>query len=381
MISYGRQSITIEDIESVVSVLKSDFLTQGPSVEKFEKSIADYCGAKYCVAVANGTAALHIAVAALDIGSNVSGVTSPNTFVASSNAMIYNNITPLFADIDPDTYNITPSSVKDVLKENTKLIIPVHFAGQPCDMEGFYQLAGERSDISIIEDAAHAIGSSYSDGDKVGSCKYSDMTIFSFHPVKTITSGEGGAITTNNKELFDKLLLLRNHGITKNQEKLTENPGPWFYEMQGLGFNYRLTDIQAALGNSQMKRIDDFKIKRRAIVDKYNLIFGNISGVVSPYESNNKRSCFHLYVLLINFKKFKISRADFIEKLFQKGIGTQVHYIPVYRQPYYKDRNFRGLCPNAEEYYSKAISLPLYPDLSIKEQDYVITEIMKLLNI
>ena len=379
MISYGKQSIVQDDIDSVIKVLKSDFLTQGPSVCEFEKNIADYCGAKYCVAVANGTAALHIAVAALELRAGSTGVTSPNTFVASSNAMLYNQVKPLFADIDPETYNITPESVTAVWEESTRLLIPVHFAGQPCDMKGFGKLRDDNTELAIIEDAAHAIGSSYDNGDRVGSCKYSDMTVFSFHPVKTITTGEGGAITTNSKELYDRLVMLRSHGITKNTEKLSDNPGPWYYEMHNLGFNYRLSDIQAALGNSQMSRLDEFKQKRRVLFGRYNEAFKNIDGVDCPYEAEDKLSCFHLYVLQVDFAAYKIKRADFMEKLFKKGIGTQVHYIPVYSQPFYKKNQYINSCPNTDSYYAKAISLPLYPDLSYEEQDYVIDEIKKIL--
>lgn len=379
MISYGRQSINEEDINAVVQTLRSDFLTQGPAVKEFEQSIAQYCGAKYCVAVANGTAALHMAVAALNISEGRQGITSTNTFTASATSMVYSGLKPVFADIDPDTFIITPETLKAKMTKDTSLFIPVHFAGQPCNMKEIKELADPK-DIHIIEDAAHAIGSSYSDGDKVGSCKYSDMTIFSFHPVKTITTGEGGAITTNDKELYKRLLLLRSHGITKDPEVLGKNPGPWYYEMQSLGFNYRMNDIQASLGVSQMKRLDEFKEKRRKLVSRYNNVFKDYDWITTPYEKGDVDSCFHLYVVQIDFESVGIDRGKFMEKLFKKGIGTQVHYIPVHTQPFYR-KNYGtnpDYCPVAMKYYSKALSLPLYPDMTETEQKYVIEQIKNL---
>lgn len=379
-IPYGRQNIDSSDINAVVSTLKSDYLTQGPAVTEFEKSICDYTGASYCVAISNATAALHIAVKALDLDPGKEGITSPNTFVASSNCLIYNGLKPVFADIDPITYNIDPEEIIKRISSNTKLLIPVHFAGRPCDMVKIKKIADEKG-LYIIEDAAHAIGSNYPDGSKVGSCKYSDMTIFSFHPVKTITTGEGGAITTNSKELYDKLVMLRSHGITKDPGLLEENPGPWYYEMQGCGYNFRLTDIQSALGTSQMKRLDEFKDRRNAIIEKYNSAFVGLKWLKTP-SADEADSCFHLYVVQMDFEKLGKSRAEVMEELKGKNIGTQVHYIPVHTQPYYKE-NFGckwGDYPAAEVYYSKALSLPLYPLMKDDEVEYVISQIKNLEN-
>ena len=377
MISYGRQSITEEDIQEVVKTLTSDFLTQGPKVKEFEKSISDYCGAKYCVAVANGTAALHLAVVALNIPEGRQGITSTNTFTASATSMVYSGIKPVFADIDPDTFNVTTETLKAKITKDTSLFIPVHFAGQPCNMEEIKKLAVTQN-IRIIEDAAHAIGSSYADGDRVGSCRYSDMTIFSFHPVKTITTGEGGAITTNDEDLYKRLLLLRSHGITKDINILEKNPGPWYYEMQSLGFNYRMSDIQAALGVSQMKRLDIFKARRKEIIAKYNDAFKGMRAFKTPVERKGLDSCFHLYIAQIDFEELGTSRSDYMKNLFSHDIGTQVHYIPVHTQPFYKEKydTENDDCPVAMNYYSHALSFPLYPDMTEKDQNYVIESIM-----
>ena len=375
-IGYGKQWIGQDDIDSVIEVLRSDYLTQGPAVEKFEKEICCYTGAKYCVAVSNATAALHIAVKALKINDEMEGITSPNTFVASSNCLIYNNLKPVFADIEQDSYNINPEEIKKKITEKTKILIPVHFAGRPCKMEQIQEIAIKNS-IFMIEDASHAIGSDYSDGSKVGNCKYSDMTVFSFHPVKTMTTGEGGAITTNNKILYERLLLLRSHGITRDENKISKNPGPWYYEMQDLGFNYRITDIQAALGVSQLKKVDDFKKRRIEIINKYNVTLSGLDWLKIPQEDSGA-SCFHLYTVQIDFTKIGKSRKEVMEGLRNKNIGTQVHYIPVHLQPYYKDNcgYKKGDFPVAEEYYSRTLSLPLYPMMSDEEVNYVIKQVL-----
>ncbi len=380
-LNYGKQWIDQDDIDAVVTVLKSDFLTQGPAIEKFEAEICKVTGAKYCVAVANGTAALHLAVKALEIEKGYEGITSPITFVASANAMVYNELKPILADIDEKDYTIDPQEMEKHINDKTKLLIPVHFAGQPAKMKEIKKIA-DKNKLYIIEDAAHAIGSIYEDGTSVGNCKYSDMTIFSFHPVKTVTSAEGGAITTNSKELYERLCLLRTHGITKDPERMEQNPGPWYYEMQKLGFNYRISDLHAALGYSQLKKLDRFKQKRKEIVGKYNQVFENIDWIKSPCERENLDSCFHLYVIQIDFEKIGKTRKEVMEILNRKNIGTQVHYIPVHLQPYYI-RNFgynKDDYPKAENYYSKCLSLPLYPQMTEEEIKYVIKQIKDLLN-
>lgn len=380
-LSYGKQWIDEEDKKAVLDVLLSDFLTQGPSVAKFEKAICNYTGAKFCVAVANGTAALHLATASLDIAKGSEGITTPITFTASANCLVYDNIKPVFADIDEKTYNIDPKEITKKMSDKTKVIVAVDFAGQPADMEEISKIAKENK-LYIVEDAAHAIGSEYTDGSKVGSCKYSTLTTFSFHPVKTITTGEGGAITTNDEKLYKRLLLLRSHGITKNPAELSQNPGPWYYEMQTLGFNYRLSDIQAALGVSQMNKLDKFSTRRREIVKKYNEAFSGLENIVTPFEEPGLDSTFHLYVLKIDFKKIGKSRTQVMDGLKQKNIGTQVHYIPVYLQPYYqKQFGYKaGDYPKSEAYYEEALSIPLYPKLTDKELDYIIENIKSVLS-
>lgn len=377
-IGYGRQSIDESDIDAVVRVLKGDFLTQGPAVAEFERAVCNYTGAKYCVAVSNGTAALHIAVAALELNKGDEGITSPITFLASSNCMVYNDIKPVFADIELETANIDIKEIENKTNENTKLIIPVHFAGRAVDMKAISFFARDK-ELKTIEDAAHAIGSEYSDGSKVGNCKYSDMTVLSFHPVKTITTGEGGAITTNNEELYKKLISLRSHGVTKDPECLEENPGPWYYEMHDLGFNYRMTDIQAALGISQIRKLDAYKEKRQQIFDKYCKAFEKLSWLETPIAPAVE-TCFHLFACRFNFKVLGYSRAEVMEKLEEKGVGTQVHYIPVYKQPFYK-RNFGYLCgdyPLAEQYYDQALSLPLFASMTDDEVETVIDAVISL---
>ena len=376
-IPYGKQSIDDSDINSVVEVLKSDFLTQGPKVKEFEDAICAYTGADYCVAVANGTAALHLAVAALNLEKGSEGITSPITFVASANAIVYSGLIPVFADIDKDTANIDPSCIKKAITKKTSLIIPVHFAGLPVNMKLVSEIA-QSAEISVIEDAAHAIGSEYEDGSKVGNCKYSDMTTFSFHPVKTITSGEGGAITTNNEELYKRLLKLRTHGITK--ENMSENPGPWYYEMQELGFNYRLTDIHAALGISQLKKLDRFALRRREIVKAYNIAFSDVEELM-PLNTRVDGVAYHLYVLLIDFDKIGCSRTELMALLEEKGIKTQVHYIPVCNQPYYQ-KNYKieqEQYVESQEFYNKSLSLPLYPTMTDDDVAVVIKTLLEFI--
>lgn len=379
-IPYGKQWIDEDDKKALAGVIGDDFITQGYRVEEFEEAICSYTGARYCVAVSSGTAALHIAVAALEIKKGSEGITSPNTFLASANCLVYNDLKPIFADINPSTYCIDPNQIEKKITSNTKVLIPVHFAGQPADMLAISKLAKVHR-LFVIEDAAHAIGTKYDNGDKVGSCKHSDMTVFSFHPVKTITTGEGGAITTNSPKHYKRLLMLRSHGITKDPSLLSQKNGPWYYEMQVLGFNYRITDIQAALGVSQLKKIEKFIIRRREIVDSYNEAFKNCKFVKIPAQAEGVRSAFHLYVLQIDFHEINKSRTDIMSALKEKNIGSQVHYIPVHLQPYYI-KNF-GYKENdytiAENYYSQCLSLPLYPKMTSREVDYVIKELKNVI--
>ena len=382
-LSYGKQWIDQDDIDAVVKTLKDDFLTQGPKVKEFEEKICEVTSAKYCVAVSNGTAALHLAVKSLNIQKGMEGITSPITFVASSNSMLYSDIKPVFADIDEKTYCIDPDKIKGKITENTRLIIPVHFAGQSAEMKEIKKIADENN-LSIIEDASHAIGGKYENGKNIGNCCYSDMTIFSFHPVKTITSAEGGAITTNNKELYEKLRLLRTHGITKDNSKFINQHSklnePWYYEMQELGYNYRLSDIHSALGISQLNKMDQFKKRRNEIIRKYNKAFEKIEWIEIPYQREGVDSAFHLYVLKIDFETIGKSRTKVVNILREKNIGTQVHYIPVHTQPYYR-KNFGykwGDYPIAESYYKKALSIPLYPKMTDDDVDYVIEKITGL---
>lgn len=355
---YGKQNITEEDIQAVIEVLSSPYLTCGPKVKEFEKAICDYTGAKYCVAVSNATAGLHLAAIAAGLQTGDEAITSPITFLSSSNCVCFTGATPIFADIDEATANISPEEIRKHITAKTKVLIPVHFAGQSCDMEAIAQIAKEHN-LMVIEDAAHAIGSEYK-GTKIGSCAFSDMTVFSFHPVKTITTGEGGAVTTNSKELYDKLCALRGHGVHKDGEMANT----WEYEMRELGYNYRMTDFQAALGVSQLKKLDKFKARRREIVDFYNRNLG-LPHLVEKEFSN---ACFHLYPILVD------NRRDFYFKAREKGLNLQVHYIPVHTQPYYARFGYKkGDYPKAEAYYEKCISLPLYPSLT----DEDLTEIVK----
>lgn len=352
--NYGKQQVDYRDIFEVIKVLKSSFLTQGPKVKEFEKAICSYTGAKYCVVVANGTASLHLCMLAAGLQPNDEVITSSNTFLASANCVRYAGGTVKFADIDSKTACIDSEEIKKQISEKTKGIIPIHFAGITCDMEGISNIAKEKG-LFIVEDASHAIGSEYKD-DKIGSCKYSDMTIFSFHPVKTITSGEGGAITTNNKGLYEKLLALRSHGTIKGER--------WLYEMQEIGFNYRLTDIQAALGLSQLKKLDNFKAQRRKLFELYKKEFAGDDRFSLLEEPEYSNACYHLCPLLIDFEKIKLTKEELFDNLRKKGLILQVHYIPVHTQPYYRQFGYNwGDLPETEKYYKKTLSLPLHPQL------------------
>ena len=368
-IPYGRQTIEDDDIQAVIDVLKSDYLTTGPKIAEFEKLVCEYTNTKYAVAISNGTAALHAACFAAGIGPGDEVITTPITFAASANCVLYCGGTPVFADIDPNTYNIDVDDVRRKITEKTKAIIPVHLAGQPCDMDAIHELAKENN-LIVIEDGAHALGSVYK-GQKIGGL--SDMTTFSFHPVKPITTGEGGMIMTNNEELYKRLVLFRSHGITRDEEFMTSNEGPWFYQQLFLGFNYRITDIQCALGVSQMKKLDKYLQRRREIAARYNEAFASVDNIVTPYQSDESNSGWHLYIIQVKGK----NRKDVFEALREKGIGVNVHYIPVYYHPYYREHGYENTkCPIAEEVYEHIISLPIFPGLTDEEQDYVIEQVL-----
>jgi UDP-4-amino-4,6-dideoxy-N-acetyl-beta-L-altrosamine transaminase/dTDP-4-dehydrorhamnose reductase len=392
-IPYGRHWIDENDIQAVASVLRSDRITQGPKVEEFEKALTEYTGARYAVVVSSGTAALHIACLAAGVKEGDEVITSPITFTASANCILYCGGKPVFADIDKGTYNIDPTEIEKKITSRTKAIIPVHFAGQSCDMESIHKIVIEAEKkyghkIYIIEDACHALGSLYKKN-KVGSCKFSHMTVMSFHPVKHITTGEGGIVLTNDKELYSRLKRLRSHGITSNPEEFVyrhyafQSNGmlnPWYYEQIDLGYNYRITDIQCALGLSQMKNLDDFRRLRKTIVNRYNKAFGGIRYIQTPYESTDCESNFHLYVILFDFEAIGRGRTEFMLELKRREIQTQVHYIPVYTQPFYR-KTFGtdwGDCPNAEAYYKRCLSIPLFPAMTENDVENVITEIKEL---
>ena len=380
MIPYGRQSISEEDIEAVVEVLRSDFLTQGPAVPAFEESVASLSGAKYGVATNSATSALHLACLALGVGPGDSVWTSPLTFVASSNAALYCGAGVDFVDVDERTYNMCPVRLEEKLDRAAqagklpKAIIPVHLAGQSCDMQAIHA-AASRHDVRIIEDASHAIGGSYR-SKPVGCCEFSDIAVFSFHPVKIVTTGEGGMAMTSDPGLAEAMRLDRSHGITRDPAQLQhDDVGPWYYEQQRLGFNYRMTDICAALGLSQMTRIEEFVARRREIAAAYDAAFADLP-VTSPWQHPDTASAWHLYVIRIDRQRASRSHREIFDSLREAGIGVNLHYIPVYRQPYYRELGFgQGHCPNAEAYYAEAISLPMYFGLSDDEQRQVVTAV------
>lgn len=384
-IPYGKQNINQADIDSVVSVLQSDFLTQGPQVPLFEKSVAELVGAKHALAVNSATSALHIACLALDLGEGDILWTSPITFVASANCALYCGAEVDFVDIDPRTYNMSVDALRlkleaaKLVNKLPKIVVPVHLCGQSCDMQAIHMLAQEY-DFKIIEDASHAIGGKYQDH-YIGSCQYSDVTVFSFHPVKIITTAEGGMVVTNNLDLAQKMDLYRSHGVTRNPQLMTkETEGPWYYQQVDLGFNYRMTELQAALGVSQLYRLHEFVSKRHQIAQRYNEILHNLP-VVLPYQLPQTYSGLHLYVIRIQLDRIKKSRKEIFESLRAKNIGVNVHYIPVHTQPYYQAMGFTvGDFPQAEAYYEAAISLPMYPDLSEDQLNYIYQSLKEVLN-
>lgn len=370
-IPYGKQTISDDDITSVVEVLKSDFLTTGPKVKEFEDAIASYCDAKYCVSVSNGTAALHLASMVL-LNKNDKVLTTPNSFLATSNSILYVNAKPIFVDIQSDG-NINLDLCEEELKKDLsiKALYVVHFSGNPVNQKKLAYLR-EKYKIKILEDCAHSIGASF-EGIKAASCKNSDCSILSFHPVKHLTTGEGGAITTNDKEIYEKLLILRNHGMKANP-----NIAPWHYDMMELGFNYRLTDISCALGLSQLKKLNSFLYLRRSIAQRYDEFFKKIDFIESLYEFTNNSS-YHLYVIKIDFENLNIGKKEFVLKMREKNIGLQLHYIPINKQPYYNDLGYGNeITPIMDEYYQKAISLPIYPSLTQQEQDYIVSSILEI---
>jgi len=366
-IPYATQWIDDDDIAAVAAALKSPYLTQGPLVEEFEKAVADYCGVKYAVAMNSGTSALHAACHSAGITKDDEVITSPITFVASANAVLYCGGRPVFADVQEETVNIDPGEIKKKISSKTKAIIPVHFAGHPCDLEEIRDIAREHK-LFVIEDAAHALGAEYK-GSKIGSCKYSDMTVLSFHAVKHITTGEGGMVTTNDKRLYQELMMFRTHGITREASLLEKkDEDPWYYEMQELGYNYRLTDFQSALGVSQLKKLDNFVSRRREIVAQYHKTFSYLDGIIVPVEKSVVKSSWHIYPARVSG-----DRRGIFDRLRGKGVGVNVHYIPVYLQPYYQKLGYKkGICPNAESYYAQAITLPLFPKMSDKDVESVI---------
>lgn len=375
-IPYGRQNITDQDIQAVVESLKGDFITQGPKIPEFEEKFSEYIGCKYSVAVSNGTAALHLAAMALDVDSSSNVICSPITFAASSNCILYCGGKVTFVDIDPDTATMDIDAVRNLLENAPKGtysgIVPVDFTGYPVNLEAFRKLADEY-DLWIIEDSCHAPGGFFNDSNGVqqncGNGNYADIAIFSFHPVKHIACGEGGMITTNSKEIYEKLLILRTHGITKRADLMSENHGGWYYEMQNLGYNYRLTDFQAALGSSQLERAPEGLDRRRAIAKRYDKAFANT--VIKPLQRHDGHG-YHLYVIQVE------NRKELYDYLRTQKIFAQVHYIPVHTLPYYQGLGFeKGSLPNAESYYKNCLSLPMYPTLTDEEQEFVIEQVKK----
>jgi len=375
-IPYATQWLGDDDIQAVADSLRSSWLTQGPKVGEFEEKIARYCGVKYAVALNSGTSALHAACFAAGIGPGDQVITSPITFAASANCVLYCGGKPVFADIEEENMNIDPEQIAQKIDEKTKAIIPVHFAGHPCDLEKIKKIA-KATNLIVIEDAAHALGGEYKKS-KIGSCEYSDMTILSFHAVKHITTGEGGMVLTNNEEYFKKISMFRTHGITKESGDFeNKSEEAWFYEMEFLGYNYRLTDFQSALGLQQMNKLDKFLRRRREIVAKYNDSFKGIGGVKTPKEKADAVSAWHIYTVQVGGK-----RKEIFDVLRKAGIGVNVHYIPVYWHPYYKKLGYeKGLCPKAEKYYQTAITLPLYPKMNEAEVDRVIKEFINAVDI
>lgn len=385
MIPYARQDINQQDINAVVEVLKSDFLTQGPQVPAFEQSIIEACDAKYAVAVNSATSALHIACLALGLGNDDWLWTTPNTFVASANCALYCGAKVDFVDIDPRTYNLCAKQLEKKLitaekvGKLPKIVIPVHFSGQSCDMQAIHSLA-KKYGFKIIEDASHAIGGKYQDA-PIGNSRYSDITIFSFHPVKIVTSAEGGAAVTNRADLAEKMLLLRSHGITRDDGLMTQvMDGPWYYQQIALGFNYRMTELQAALGLSQMQRLEEFVIKRHELASRYDNLLHDLP-IILPWQHPDSYSARHLYVIRLQLEQINTTHLDVFNALRAAGVLVNLHYIPVHMQPYYQKQGFEsGQFPEAEQYYNEAISIPLFSAMTEGQQDTVCSTLKTILS-
>lgn len=377
MLPYGRQWIDRDDCEAVMQVLRSDFLTTGPAIAQFEAKVASYVGAKYAVAFSSGTAALHAACHAAGIGAGDEVITSPFTFVATANAVLYTGARPVFADIDINTYNIDPLCIQHLITPHTKALLPVDYAGRPVDHDEIASIA-KKNGLLVIEDAAHALGASYQ-GKRVGTL--ADMTMFSFHPVKAVTTGEGGVVTTDEAYLCERLRQFRSHGVTRDPAKCEHYEGAWYYEMQYLGVNARMTDIQAALGNSQMAKLDAFLRRRREIVRQYQIAFARVDGLITPPADDDAHAGWHLYAIRVAPERLKVGRKEIYDALRAENIGVNVHYIPVYKHPYYRQLGYSaGLCPVAEQCYDTVITLPLFPAMSNQDAEDVIEAVRKVFN-
>lgn len=382
MIPYGRQDICQADIDAVIAVLQSDYLTQGPMVPRFERTVAEHVGARYALALNSATSALHVACLALGLGPGDRLWTSPITFVASANCGLYCGASVDFVDIDPRTYNLCPIALENKLQQAEqngclpKVVVPVHLCGQPCDMQAIHALA-QRYGFRIIEDASHAIGGKYQ-GDFIGNCRYSDITVFSFHPVKIITTAEGGMALTNDAQLAERMSLLRSHGITRDPDKMTrEVEGPWYYQQIELGFNYRMTELQGALGVSQMERLDHYVARRHELARRYDALLAGLP-LQTPWQHPNGYSGLHLYVIRLHLDQLGSSHRQVFECLREQGVGVNLHYIPVHLQPYYERLGFkRGDFPQAEHYYREAISLPMFQTMTEQQQDTVVTALQR----